>query len=80
VKLQDRADAAQALERDLVTAPYGGSHFRQLIGRLTVNTVMDHPRQSAEKPLAEAYCRRKRTFAPVWHSFRNRWPGGDQPR
>jgi len=74
---EDRAeDAAQAFERyDLVSAPVVDLISGSLIGRLTVNTVMDHIReQSAENQLAEAgLSKEEDVFAPVWHSFRNRW-------
>jgi magnesium transporter len=72
---QKAEDAAQAFERyDLVSAPVT-DHFGRLIGRLTVNAVMDHVREkSAETQLAEAgLSREEDVFAPVWNSFRNRW-------
>jgi magnesium transporter len=68
-------DAAQAFERyDLVSAPVVDA-FNRLIGRLTVDAVVDYIReQSAEKQLAEAGLREEEDiFAPVWDSFRNRW-------
>lgn len=68
-------DAANAFERyDLVSAPVvdvaGG-----LIGRLTVDTVVDYIRErSAESRLAEAGLREEEdVFAPVLDSFKNRW-------
>jgi magnesium transporter len=72
---QEAKDAAQAFERyDLVSAPVT-DHFGRLIGRLTVNAVMDYVREkSAETQLAEAgLSREEDVFAPVWNSFRNRW-------
>ena len=72
---QKAEDAAQAFERyDLVSAPVT-DHFGRLIGRLTVNAVMDHVREkSAETQLAEAgLSREEDVFASVWNSFRNRW-------
>jgi magnesium transporter len=73
---EDRAeDAASAFERyDLVTAPVVDSQGR-LIGRLTVDAVVDYIRQrSAESQLAEAGLRQEEdVFAPVLDSFRNRW-------
>jgi magnesium transporter len=73
---EDRAeDAAQAFQRyDLVSAPVA-DHFGRLIGRLTVNAVMDHIKEkSAETQLAEAgLSKEEDVFAPVWNSFRNRW-------
>ena len=68
-------DAAQAFERyDLVTAPVVDAGGR-LIGRLTVDAVMDYIRESSdEQTLAEAGLREEEDiFAPVWDSFRNRW-------
>jgi magnesium transporter len=73
---QDRAeDAASAFERyDLVSAPVVDAAER-LIGRLTVNAVVDHIRErSAESQLAEAGLRQEEdVFAPVLDSFKNRW-------
>jgi len=72
----DRAeDAAQAFERyDLVSAPVT-DHFGHLIGRLTVDAVVDYIREkSDETQLSEAGLQEEEDiFAPVWHSFRNRW-------
>jgi magnesium transporter len=68
-------DAAQAFERyDLVSAPVV-DHFGRLIGRLTVNAVVDHIRQkSSETQLAESGLRAEEDiFAPVLDSFKNRW-------
>ncbi|MFN2644407.1 MAG: magnesium transporter [Burkholderiales bacterium] len=68
-------DAANAFERyDLVSAPVVDS-TDTLIGRLTVNTVVDYIRQrSAESRLAEAGLREEEdVFAPVLDSFKNRW-------
>jgi magnesium transporter len=74
---EDRAeDAAQAFERyDLVSAPVVDLISGSLVGRVTVNAVMDHIREkSAEKQLAEAgLSKEEDVFAPVWNSFRNRW-------
>ncbi len=73
---EDRAeDAAQAFQRyDLVSAPVA-DHFGRLIGRLTVNAVMDHIKEkSAETQLAEAgLSKEEDVFASVWNSFKNRW-------
>jgi len=75
---EDRAeDAANAFERyDLVSAPVVDANGR-LIGRLTVDAVVDYIRQkSAESQLAEAGLRHEEdVFAPVLDSFKNRWPG-----
>jgi magnesium transporter len=73
---QDSAeDAASAFERyDLVSAPVVDA-ADTLIGRLTVNAVVDHIRErSAESRLAEAGLRQEEdVFAPVLDSFKNRW-------
>ena len=68
-------DAASAFERyDLVSAPVVDSS-ETLIGRLTVNAVVDYIREkSAESRLAEAGLRQEEdVFAPVLDSFKNRW-------
>ncbi len=68
-------DAANAFERyDLVTAPVVDTQDR-LIGRLTVDAVVDYIRQrSAESQLAEAgLAQEEDVFAPVLDSFKNRW-------
>lgn len=73
---EDRAeDAASAFERyDLVSAPVVDEGGR-LIGRLTVNAVVDYIRQrSADSQLAEAgLLQEEDVFAPVLDSFKNRW-------
>ena len=68
-------DAANAFERyDLVSAPVTDTDGR-LIGRLTVDAVVDYIRQrSAESQLAEAGLQHEEdVFAPVLDSFKNRW-------
>jgi len=68
-------DAAKAFERyDLVSAPVT-DHFGRLIGRLTVNAVVDYIRAKSEQAqLAEAGLREgEDVFASVWNRFRNRW-------
>ena len=73
---QDAAEeAASAFERyDLVSAAVVDGEGR-LIGRLTVDAVVDYIRaRSAESQLAEAGLREQEdVFAPVLDSFRNRW-------
>jgi magnesium transporter len=73
---EDRAEeAASAFERyDLVSAPVVDAGGR-LVGRLTVNAVVDYIRQrSAESQLAEAgLSQEEDVFAPVLDSFKNRW-------
>ncbi|HZE59554.1 MAG TPA: magnesium transporter [Burkholderiales bacterium] len=68
-------DAASTFERyDLVSAPVVDA-TDTLIGRLTVNAVVDHIRaRSEESRLAEAGLRQEEdVFAPVLDSFKNRW-------
>jgi magnesium transporter len=73
---QDSAeDAASAFERyDLVSAPVVDT-ADTLVGRLTVNAVVDYIRErSEESRLAEAGLRQEEdVFAPVLDSFKNRW-------
>jgi len=73
---QDPAEhAASAFERyDLVSAAVVDA-TDTLIGRLTVNAVVDYIRErSAESRLAEAGLREEEdVFAPVLDSFKNRW-------
>src|SRR5437764_10007893 len=68
-------DAASAFERyDLVSAPVVDSSDT-LVGRLTLNAVVDYTGQrNAESRLAEAGLREEEdVFAPVLESFKNRW-------
>jgi magnesium transporter len=68
-------DAANAFERyDLISAPVVDSRDR-LVGRLTVDAVVDYiRRKSAESQLAEAgLAQEEDIFAPVLNSFKNRW-------
>ena len=68
-------DAAQAFERyDLVSAPVAGGDGR-LIGRVTVNAVMDYIREETDSDLLSAAGLREDEdlFASVWKSVRNRW-------
>ncbi len=68
-------DAANVFERyDLVSAPVVDG-AGALIGRLTVDAVVDYIREkSAESRLAEAGLREEEdVFAPVLDSFKNRW-------
>jgi magnesium transporter len=73
---RDRAEeAASAFERyDLVSAPVVDAEGR-LMGRLTVDAVVDYIRQrSEESRLAEAGLQQEEdVFAPVLDSFKNRW-------
>ncbi|HUQ26196.1 MAG TPA: magnesium transporter [Burkholderiales bacterium] len=69
------SEAASTFERyDLVSAPVIDGEGR-LIGRLTVNAVVDHIREkSAATQLAGAgLSQEEDVFAPVLDSFKNRW-------
>ncbi|MDK9723904.1 MAG: magnesium transporter [Sterolibacteriaceae bacterium MAG5] len=68
-------DAAQAFERyDLVSAPVLDKTGK-LVGRLTVNAVMDYLREKNEaEQLAQAgLMEEEDIFASVWDSVKNRW-------
>ncbi|MCP5267721.1 MAG: magnesium transporter [Zoogloeaceae bacterium] len=68
-------EAAQAFERyDLVSAPVVDAE-NHLIGRVTVNAVVDFIREEAEsEQLAQAGLREEEDiFAPVIDSVKNRW-------
>jgi magnesium transporter len=70
------AQAAQAFERyDLVSAPVVAASDRKLIGRVSVDAVLDFIRQAAENErLALGGLRHEEDiFASVWASARNRW-------
>jgi magnesium transporter len=67
--------AAQAFERyDLVSAPVVDKD-RRLVGRVTVNAVVDYIRESTEtEQLSRAGLREgEDIFASVWDSVKNRW-------
>ncbi|HJV28546.1 MAG TPA: magnesium transporter, partial [Aromatoleum sp.] len=72
----EKADAAaSAFERyDLVSAPVVDTNDK-LVGRVTVDEVLDFVRQRGEEDLlAQAGLREEEdVFASVWASFRNRW-------
>ncbi|MEZ5615455.1 MAG: magnesium transporter [Rhodocyclaceae bacterium] len=76
LEADDKADtAAQAFERyDLVSAPVVDKEER-LIGRVTVNAVVDFIRESSEtEQLSRAGLREgEDIFASVWDSVKNRW-------
>lgn len=68
-------DAAKAFERyDLVSAPVVDGAGK-LLGRVTVNDVVDYIREEAEhEQLAHAGLREEEDiFASVWDSVKNRW-------
>lgn len=67
--------AASAFERyDLVSAPVVDTNDR-LVGRVTVDEILDYVRERAEdEALAQGGLREEEdVFASVWKSFRNRW-------
>jgi magnesium transporter len=72
----DKADqAAQAFERyDLVSAPVVDEDGK-LVGRVTVNTVMDYIRAESESDVLNLAGLREEEdiFASVWKSAQNRW-------
>jgi len=68
-------NAASAFERyDLVSAPVVDTNGK-LVGRVTVDEVLDFVRQHGEEEmLAQAGLREEEdVFASVWKSFQNRW-------
>ena len=68
-------EAAQAFERyDLVSAPVVDDNHK-LIGRVTINTVVDFFRVESEaEQLAQAGLKEEEDiFASVWDSVKNRW-------
>ena len=67
--------AAQAFERyDLVSASVVNAEDK-LVGRVTVNAVMDFIREQAESEALNLAGLREEEdlFAPVWKSLKNRW-------
>ena len=68
-------DTAQAFERyDLVSAPVADDDDK-LIGRVTVNAVMDYIREETDSEMLSAGGLREEEdlFASVWKSVKNRW-------
>ncbi|MDP3745165.1 MAG: magnesium transporter [Methylotenera sp.] len=68
-------DAAKAFERyDLVTAPVVDEH-NKLVGRVTVDAIMDLIREEAESDMLSMAGLREEEdfFASVWKSVQNRW-------
>jgi magnesium transporter len=72
----DAHDAALAFERyGLVAAPVVNAH-RQLVGRLTVDAVMEQVVESAQQDMLSqvGLSGDEDLFANIWQSARNRWP------
>ena len=72
---EDAYDAAQAFERyDLVSAPVVDKNDR-LIGRLTIDEMVDLIREESESEVLNMAGLREEEdiFASVWRSLRNRW-------
>ncbi len=73
---EDEADeASQAFERyDLVTAPVVDAQGR-LIGRVTVDAVVDFIRESADADMLSMAGLKEEEdlFSTVWHAAKNRW-------
>lgn len=71
----DAEEAAKAFERyDLVTAPVVDDE-NKLVGRLTVDEVMDYIREEAESDILSMAGLREEEdfFSTVWKSVQNRW-------
>ena len=72
----DTGEAAQAFERyDLVSAPVIDMH-NKLIGRLTVDMMVDVIREESESEVLSLAGLREEEdmFSSVWKSAQNRWP------
>lgn len=72
---EDIGDAAQAFERyDLVSAPVIDDAHK-LIGRLTIDEVVDYIREESESEVLNMAGLKEEEdlFAPVWRSVKNRW-------
>ncbi len=73
--IDDADEAARAFERyDLVSAPVVNERGK-LVGRLTVDEVMDYIREESEEDVLNMAGLRgdEDLFAPIWDSARNRW-------
>ncbi|MBC7780662.1 MAG: magnesium transporter [Proteobacteria bacterium] len=71
----DARDAATAFERyDLISAPVIDDQG-EVVGRLTVDVVVDYIREASEAERLQASGLREEEdiFAPVWDSLKNRW-------
>src|SRR5437762_3427851 len=75
VQHEKAGEAAHAFERyDLISAPVVDTNDK-LVGRVTVDEILDFVRQRGhEEMLAQAGLRKEEdVFASVWASFKNRW-------
>lgn len=71
----DASEAAKAFERyDLVTAPVVDAN-NKLVGRITVDAVMDYIREESDADMLSMAGLREEEdfFASVWKSVQNRW-------
>lgn len=71
----DANEVAKAFERyDLVTAPVVDAE-NKLLGRVTVDAIMDHIREEAESDMLSMAGLREEEdfFASIWKSVQNRW-------
>jgi len=71
----DAAEAAKAFERyDLVTAPVVNDQ-NKLVGRITVDAVMDYIREETDSSALSMVGLREGEdiFSSIWKSVRNRW-------
>jgi magnesium transporter len=71
----DASEAAKAFERyDLVTAPVVDAN-NKLVGRITVDAVMDYIREESDADMLSmaGLCEEEDFFASVWKSVQNRW-------
>ncbi len=73
---EDKAqEAAQAFERyDLISVPVVDIHSK-VIGRLTVDVVVDYIREKSESEVLNLAGLKEQEdiFAPIWESLKNRW-------
>ena len=71
----DASEAAKAFERyDLITAPVVDAN-NKLVGRITVDAVMDYIREESDADMLSMAGLREEEdfFASVWKSVQNRW-------
>lgn len=71
----DAKEAASAFERyDLISAPVVNNH-KQLVGRLTIDTMLDFTKEVAQKELLNqaGLSEEEDIFASIYKSAKNRW-------